>query len=201
MKRSSQAEENDKKPKGIFSSIEEIEQALENKSISLHSKIVSTFKTIDKDGKTIIEKYTSTAGRFLLANVLPKNHNIKFNLVNKLLTKKNVSEVIDTIFRYCGQKETVIFCDRIKTLGFKHAFKAGISFGKDDLIIPKTKENLISSTKKQIEEFEKQYSEKEVNQIIKNHHSFNDVPLLRRELISRLFLNRKDDGSVYWKNN
>ena len=46
----SQAEENDKKPKGIFSSIEEIEQALENKSISLHSKIVSTFKTIDKDG-------------------------------------------------------------------------------------------------------------------------------------------------------
>jgi DNA-directed RNA polymerase subunit beta' len=46
------------------------------------------------------------------------------------LTKKNVSEVIDTIFRFCGQKETVIFCDRIKTLGFKHAFKAGISFGK-----------------------------------------------------------------------
>ena len=155
----SQAEENDKKPKGIFSSIEEIEQALENKSISLHSKIVSTFKTIDKDGNNIIEKYTSTAGRFLLANVLPKNHNIKFALVNKLLTKKNVSEVIDTIFRYCGQKETVIFCDRIKTLGFKHAFKAGISFGKDDLIIPKTKENLISSTKKQIEEYEKQYSD------------------------------------------
>ncbi len=52
------------------------------------------------------------------------------------MTKKNVSEVIDTIFRYCGQKETVIFCDRIKTLGFKHAFKAGISFGKDDLVIP-----------------------------------------------------------------
>ena len=83
-----------------------------------------------------------------MANLLPKNHNIKFALVNKLLTKKNVSEVIDTIFRYCGQKETVIFCDRIKTLGFKHAFKAGISFGKDDLIIPKTKENLIGSTKK-----------------------------------------------------
>ena len=51
-----------------------------------------------------------------------------------------MSEVIDTIFRYCGQKETVIFCDRIKHLDSKHAFKAGISFGKDDLIIPKTKE-------------------------------------------------------------
>ena len=56
-------------------------------------------------------------------------------------------------------KETVIFCDRIKTLGFKHAFKSGISFGKDDLLIPKTKENLINSTKKQIEEYEKQYSD------------------------------------------
>ena len=155
----SQAEENEKKPKGIFSAVEEIEQALENKSISLHSKIISTFKTIDDNGSKKIEKYTSTAGRFLLANILPINKDIKFSLVNRLLTKKNVSEVIDTIFRYCGQKETVIFCDKMKTLGFKHAFKAGISFGKDDLLIPKTKENLISNTKKQIEEYEKQYSD------------------------------------------
>ena len=105
----SQADENEKKPKGIFSNIEEIEQALENKSISLHSKIVSTFETIDKNGKNITEKYTSTAGRFLLAHVLPKNNNIKFSLINKLLTKKNVSEVIDTIFRYCGQKRNCNF--------------------------------------------------------------------------------------------
>ena len=87
------------------------------------------------------------------------NKNIKFSLVNRLLTKKHVSEVIDTIFRYCGQKETVIFCDRIKDLGFKHAFKAGISFGKNDLIIPKTKEKLVNQTKKQIEDYEKQYQD------------------------------------------
>ena len=97
--------------KEYFLSIEEIEQALENKSISLHSKIISILKQLIKK-EIYYEKYTSTAGRFLLANVLPKNHNIKFALVNKLLTKKNVSEVIDTIFRYCGQKETVIFCDK-----------------------------------------------------------------------------------------
>ena len=78
----------DAKPKGIFSSVEEIEQALENKSISLHSKIVSTFNTVNKDGEKIVEKYTSTAGRFLLANLLPLNYNIKFSLINKLLTKK-----------------------------------------------------------------------------------------------------------------
>ncbi len=152
-------DDKDNKPKGVFLNVDEIEQAIENKFISLHSKIISTFKTLDDKGVTQLVKHTSTAGRFLLANLLPKNHNIKFSLVDRLLTKKNVSEVIDTIFRYCGQKETVIFCDRLKTLGFKHAFKAGISFGKDDLIIPKTKENLINQTKKQIEEYEKQYSD------------------------------------------
>ena len=144
----SQSSEKDEKPNGIFSNIEEIEQAIENKSISLHTKIVSVFETVDEKGNKVFQKYSSTAGRFLLANVLPKNTKIKFTLIDRLLTKKNVSEVIDTIFRYCGQKETVIFCDKIKTLGFKHAFKAGISFGKDDLIIPKTKENLINQTKK-----------------------------------------------------
>jgi DNA-directed RNA polymerase subunit beta' len=155
----SQANDKDDKPKGIFSDIEEISQAIENKSISLHTRLVSVFETVDEKGNLIKHKYTSTAGRFLLASVLPKHHKIKFTLVDRLLAKKNVSEIIDTIFRFCGQKETVIFCDRIKSLGFKHAFKAGISFGKDDLIIPETKTNLINQTKKQIEEYEKQYSD------------------------------------------
>jgi DNA-directed RNA polymerase subunit beta' len=152
-------DDKDDKIKGIFSNLDEIEHAIENKSISLHSKIISLFTTVNDKGETIKQKYKSTAGRFLLASVLPKNNKIKFTLIDRLLTKKDVSEVIDTIFRFCGQKETVIFCDRIKALGFKHAFKAGISFGKDDLIIPKTKQDLINDTKKKIEEYEKQYSD------------------------------------------
>jgi DNA-directed RNA polymerase subunit beta' len=55
------------------------------------------------------------------------------------MTKKNRSEVIDTVYRHCGQKETVIFCDRIMTLGFGQACRAGISFGKDDMVIPEAK--------------------------------------------------------------
>jgi DNA-directed RNA polymerase subunit beta' len=107
----SQSEDaNDDKPKGIFSNIQEIEQAIESKFISIHSKIVSVFETIDENGKKLNQKYTSTAGRFLLASVLPKDFKIKFTLVDRLLTKKNVSEIIDKIFRFCGQKETVIFC-------------------------------------------------------------------------------------------
>tara|TARA_B100000700_G_scaffold236398_2_gene262277 strand:- start:6259 stop:10431 length:4173 start_codon:yes stop_codon:yes gene_type:complete len=156
----SQSKESDKeKPVGIFSNVEEINTALEKGLISIHSKIVSQFTSVDKEGNKIVEKYNSTAGRFLLAETLPKHHKIKFSTVDKLLTKKAVSEIIDVVYRYCGQKQTVIFCDNIKDLGFKHAFKAGISFGKNDLIIPKTKEKLVNQTKKQIEEYEKQYQD------------------------------------------
>ena len=111
------------------------------------------------DGNKKLEKYTSTAGRFLLANLLPKNKNIKFSMIDRLLPKKTVSEIIDQVFRFCGQKTTVIFCDKLKDLGFKHAFKAGISFGKDDLVIPENKGQLIEDTKKLISDYENQYSE------------------------------------------
>jgi len=147
------------KPKAYFSNIAEIEAALEMKSISLHSNVICRFETVDEKGNKKTEKYKSTAGRFILSSVLPKNHKIKFSLVDRILSKKDVSEIIDNVYRYCGQKETVIFCDNIKSLGFKHAFKAAISFGKDDLIIPKTKGKLVNDAKKQIEDYESQYSE------------------------------------------
>ena len=147
------------KPKGYFNTITELEQAIEGKNISLHSKVICRFETVDVEGKKILEKHTTTAGRFILSSILPKNHRIKFSLIDRLLSKKNVSELIDLVYRYCGQKETVIFCDKLKALGFKHAFKAAISFGKDDLIIPKTKEKLVNDAKKLIEDYESQYSE------------------------------------------
>tara|TARA_Y100000590_G_scaffold307559_1_gene347263 strand:+ start:8255 stop:12451 length:4197 start_codon:yes stop_codon:yes gene_type:complete len=155
----SQSSEKDEKAKGYFINVDEIEQALEEKSISLHSCIFCRFETVDEKGNKVVEKYKSTAGRFILSNILPKHHKIKFSLIDKILSKKNVSEIIDIVYRYCGQKETVIFCDRIKALGFKHAFKAAISFGKDDLIIPKTKQKLVNNAKKQIEDYETQYAE------------------------------------------
>ncbi|MDP6680477.1 MAG: DNA-directed RNA polymerase subunit beta' [Pelagibacteraceae bacterium] len=157
----SQATEEQKKDKsqGYFSNVAEIEQALENKNISIHSNVICRYETVDEKDNKIVEKYNSTAGRFILSSVLPKHHKIKFSLIDRILSKKDISEIIDIVFRYCGQKETVIFCDRIKSLGFKHAFKAGISFGKDDLIIPKTKQKLVNDTKKQIEDYERQYSE------------------------------------------
>ena len=60
-------------------------------------------------------------------------------LCNKLLTKREISGMIDEVYRHCGQKDTVIFCDQIMGLVSTNAFKAGISFGKDDMVIPDTK--------------------------------------------------------------
>ncbi len=144
---------------GYFVNTSEIEHALEIGQIKVHSRIVSRFETVDEKGNTKFEKHISTAGRFLLSNLIPKNVNNKFSLVDRLLPKKVVSEVIDHVFRFSGQKRTVIFCDKLKDLGFKHAFKAGISFGKDDLVIPDNKQQLIDETKKLISDYENQYAE------------------------------------------
>src|SRR3546814_12242574 len=75
----------------------------------------------------------------LLSEVLPRHPKVPFSLLNKVLTKKEITELIDIVYRHCGQKDTVIFCDRIMTLGFGYACKTGISFGKDDLMIPAEK--------------------------------------------------------------
>ena len=135
-----------------FDNINEIEFALESKNITLHTKISFRFDT--EDG---YKKFDTTPGRVLISKELPKNENITFEIVNKLLTKKEISRMIDDVYRHCGQKETVIFCDHIMKLGFKHACNAGISFGKDDMIIPEEKVNLINDTNELVKEFEQQY--------------------------------------------
>src|SRR5262249_7880610 len=101
----------------------------------------------------------TTPGRMQLAEILPRNPNVPFELVNRLLTKKEISNVIDAVYRHCGQKETVLFCDRIMAIGFYHAFKAGISFGKDDMVVPKAKERLVEETRQLVKEYEQQYSD------------------------------------------
>ena len=67
--------------------------------------------------------------------------------------------MIDIVYRNCGQKETVIFCDRIMALGFREAFKAGISFGKDDMVVPETKAQIVAETRALAKEYEQQYND------------------------------------------
>src|SRR5204863_5026404 len=112
-----------------FTSIGDIEQALAAKTVSLHTRIKARYQTVDADGHPIVRRVDTTPGRMLLSEILPRNPNVSFDLINQLLTKKQISDLIDQVYRYCVQMETVIFCDRLMTLGFQQACKAGISFG------------------------------------------------------------------------
>ena len=142
-----------------FADLSEIRQALENKSITLHAKINCRYHTVDDEGKPIRIRVESTAGRMMLAQHLPRNPKVKFDLINRTLGKKQVSEVIDMVYRHCGQKETVLFADAIMGLGFRQAALAGISFGKDDMVIPETKIAEVEKTRALVKEYEQQYAE------------------------------------------
>ena len=140
-----------------FASIEEVQYALDSGAVHLHSKITARIPQIDEEGNEVMMRFETTPGRVRLGALLPMNAKAPFSLVNRLLRKREVQQIIDTVYRYCGQKESVIFCDQIMSMGFKEAFKAGISFGKDDMVIPDNKWDLVEETREQVKDFEQQY--------------------------------------------
>jgi DNA-directed RNA polymerase subunit beta' len=142
-----------------FGDMAEIEHALHAGVVGLHSKIRYRGTNVDEKGKPVRVWYETTPGRVLLGQVLPRNVKAPFDVVNKLMTKREISNMIDTVYRHCGQKDTVIFCDRIMALGFHHAFKAGISFGKDDMVVPAAKWKIVEATRTLAKEFEQQYND------------------------------------------
>jgi len=143
----------------IFTDVDEIQRALDEKVVSMHAKIKARYNTVDEKGEPVQLLVDTTAGRLILADILPKHKKLPYALVNCLMTKKDISNVIDEVYRHCGQKSTVIFADRLMGIGFKNACIAGISFGKDDLIIPETKEKLVANTEEKVKEFEQQYQQ------------------------------------------
>ncbi|MGB0749620.1 MAG: DNA-directed RNA polymerase subunit beta' [Magnetospiraceae bacterium] len=143
----------------IFADQGEIEQALDSGATTLHAKVKARYNTVDETGAPITKIVETTPGRMILSEILPKHPAVPFSLINKLMTKKEISEVLDVVYRNCGQKETVIFADRLMKVGFNRACRAGISFGKDDLVVPVAKETLVGSTTEKVKEFEQQYQD------------------------------------------
>ena len=143
----------------LLADMSEIEHALQAGLINIHTKIVTRYDTVDEEGNPVRQRVETTPGRMMIANLLPRNKMVPFDLINQPLRKGEVGELIDTVYRHCGQKESVIFCDQIMTLGFTQAFKAGISFGKDDMVIPDTKWSIVNETRDQVAEFEQQYQD------------------------------------------
>jgi len=143
----------------VFGTVSEIQQAIDAKAVTLHQRIKARYNGVDEEGNHLRSIVVATAGRMLLSEILPRSPKVPFSVINQLQTKKEISGVIDIVYRHCGQKETVIFADRLMGLGFYHACRAGISFGKDDMVIPSSKTGIVEETRKQAAEFEQQYQD------------------------------------------
>lgn len=143
----------------LLADMAEVHQALFIGAVTLHTKVVSRVPQTDEKGNEYFQRFETTPGRMLIAECLPKSHTVPFDVVNRLLTKKEIGDVIDQVYRHTGQKETVLFADAIMALGFRHAFKAGISFGKDDMIIPASKVGMVDETRALVKDFEQQYQD------------------------------------------
>ncbi len=155
----------------VFGTMREIEHALNAGAVTLHSKIKARYTGVDAEGNEFTKVYETSPGRMKIAELLPRRPGIGIDLVNRPLTKREISKMIDAVYRHCGQKETVIFCDQVMALGFSHAFKAGISFGKDDMVIPEAKENLVEETRQLVKDYEQQY----VDGLITQGEKYNKV--------------------------
>ncbi|OFX02221.1 MAG: DNA-directed RNA polymerase subunit beta', partial [Alphaproteobacteria bacterium RIFCSPLOWO2_02_42_7] len=154
-----------------FSSLEEIEHALFQKTVSLHANITARYIYIDEEGKEVKARVETTPGRMLVWEIMPKHQGVKFEAINQLLTSTEITKLVDMIYRNCGQKEAVIFSDRLMALGFRYATVSGISFGKDDLLVPEEKKKLVADTREKIGEFQQQY----MDGLITNGERFNKV--------------------------
>ena len=165
-------ERDNEKGQGMeFADKTEVLMALNTNVISLHAKIKARMNYPSEDGKHKVKLVNTTPGRVKLSEILPDNASVNFDVLNQLMTKKQVTNVIDHIYRHCGQKDTVIFADKMMSLGFNQACTSGISFGISDLTTPIKKDGMVKDADNKVKEFEQQY----LDGLITKREKYNKV--------------------------
>ena len=165
-------ERDNEKGEGMeFADKTEVLMALNTNKISLHAKIKARMNYPSEDGKHKVKLVNTTPGRVKLSEILPDNASVNFDVLNQLMTKKQVTNVIDYIYRHCGQKDTVIFADKMMSLGFNQACTSGISFGISDLTTPIKKDGMVKDADNKVKEFEQQY----LDGLITKREKYNKV--------------------------
>ena len=109
----------------MFADIDEVEAALDNGYVTVHSKVKGRFPVTSEDGTITYEVAETSPGRLKLAEYLPSHPLVKYEIINKTLTKKEIGKLIDTVYRHAGQKATVIFADKMMALGFQRGLQCG----------------------------------------------------------------------------
>jgi DNA-directed RNA polymerase subunit beta' len=136
------------RPPRVFSDASEVRVAYDAGVVDLHEKVV-----IQESG----EKVQTTVGRIILREIVPEE--IGFSVINKVMKKKELANLIDEAYRRCGAKKTVILADRLKDLGYSYATKAGLSICVDDMRIPESKKDILAKAREEVLEIQNQYKE------------------------------------------
>ncbi|HFD15497.1 MAG TPA: DNA-directed RNA polymerase subunit beta', partial [Rhodospirillales bacterium] len=194
--------ENEPGEGSVFADLGEVLHALHEGLVTLHSRVKCRIEVMGEDGEIERRLVDTTPGRMLLYEILPRHPRVSFDrLVNRLLTKKEITQIVDEVYRYCGQKETVIFADRLMNLGFAYACKAGISFGKDDMVVPPRKWEIVEATQKLVKQYEQQYADglitrrEKYNKVVDAWHQCSDrVAEEMMAAIQAIHQTRRPDG-------
>ncbi len=130
----------------LFAGPDEVRSAIDAGMIDLHARIKVRINSELKE---------TTAGRIILSEIVPEQ--INFDMINKLMNKRELTNLIDHCYRLCGDKATIILADKLKDMGFKYATVSGISFAISNMIIPENKKRIVSQADKDVLKIQKQY--------------------------------------------
>ncbi len=150
-----------------FYSPEEVMIAYYEKAIDLHAVIKVKVEDVDENGEYFKHIIETTCGRILFNEYVPR----KVGYINHLLTKKSLRTIISDVFKKCGNVETVTFLDAIKDIGYYMAYKGGLSFNLDDVIIPQDKESIVGDGYQEVEDIISNYN----MGFITNNERYNQV--------------------------
>jgi DNA-directed RNA polymerase subunit beta' len=139
----------------LFSDVEEVHRAYESGVVELHSKIRVRIR--EKVGGIPTSKLTNTTvGRSLLSEILPAG--MPFEQINRAMNKRAISATINLCYRQLGLKETVVFADQLMYTGFYYATRAGVSFGVNDMVVPKEKQAILDNAENEVKDIQDQYA-------------------------------------------
>ncbi|WP_306393241.1 DNA-directed RNA polymerase subunit beta' [Telluria beijingensis] len=144
----------------MFPDVSEVIRAYDNKEVELATRITVRIVEYPRNAEggfdQTVTRYETTVGRAILSEILPKG--LPFSVLNRSLKKKEISKLINTSFRKCGLRATVVFADKLMQSGFRLATRAGISIAVDDMLIPDVKKGMIATAEAEVKQIEQQYS-------------------------------------------
>ena len=138
----------------IFYGPEEAEIAYNEGKVTLHAPVTIMVDDIDEQGNAVkVLKKDTSVGRILFNQYVPK----QIGYVNEIISKESLRTIIGKVIKTCGVTRSAQFLDDIKNLGYRMAFRGGLSFNLGDVIIPKEKEQYVAEGNAQVEEVMQNY--------------------------------------------